>query len=81
MGMTLLVGDTDSTTLTKSQCRFSPSASGVDEGVQCPAFGHRKSYLMKSTSAHVSEEESFVVHCFDLVSVAWVKAFETNGVE
>lgn len=45
------------------------------------AFGHRKSDFMKSRSAHVPEEESFAIHCFDLVSVAWVQIFETNGIE
>lgn len=55
--------------------------SGADDGVQYPAFGHRKGDLMKSGSAHVPEEESFAIHCFDLVSVAWVKVSETKGVE
>lgn len=49
--------------------------------MQYPAFGHRKSDLMKSRSAHVLEEQSFAIHCFDLVSVAWVQDFEAKGIE
>lgn len=36
---------------------------------------------MKSRSADVPEEESFAIHCFDLVSVAWVQVFETKSIE
>lgn len=36
---------------------------------------------MKNRSAHVLEEESFAIHCFDLVSVAWVQVSETKGIE
>lgn len=36
---------------------------------------------MKSRSAYVPEEESFAIHCFDFVSVAWVPVFETKSIE
>lgn len=49
--------------------------------MQYPAFGHRKSDLIKSRSAHVLKEESFAIHCFDLVSVARVQVFETKSIE